>query len=82
MNELSPQILAAATSLAVHFRTALSNQAVIDQAIGVLRSRGSSAEDALTRLRTISEGEDVGLVIVAHRVVAEAIRRSSAPPPG
>jgi AmiR/NasT family two-component response regulator len=81
MDEPSPQVLRAATALAAQLRTALSNEAVIEQAIGVLRSRGSSAEGALTTLRTTSEGEHVGLVIVAHRVLAEAIRRSSAPPP-
>jgi hypothetical protein len=82
-DDVSPQVvLAAAKALAVQLRSALSNEAIINQAIGVLGSRGSSAEDALTRLDTVSRCERVKLAIVAHRVLNEAIRRNNVRPPG
>jgi AmiR/NasT family two-component response regulator len=57
----------------------LVSRAVIDQAIGILRSRsGDSADEAFARLRAISQGENVKLAVVAERVVDEAVRRARA----
>lgn len=58
---------------------ALESRAVIDQAIGILRSRsGDTAEDAFTRLTQISQHEHTKLNIVAERLVEEAVRRARA----
>jgi AmiR/NasT family two-component response regulator len=56
---------------------ALSNRAVIDQAIGIIRSRsGASAEEAFDRLTRLSQTENIKLHIVAQRLVDEAVRRA------
>jgi GAF domain-containing protein len=72
-------ILAQATALTRQLQTALVSRSVIDQAIGVLRSRsGGSAEDAFTQLRTISQTEHRKLAEVAQRIVDESVRRARA----
>ncbi len=71
------QILARALSLTVQLQTALSSRPVIDQAIGVLRGRtGGTAEEALSRLRAISQSEHTKLADVAQHIVDEAVRRA------
>lgn len=73
------QILAQAQRLAVQAQAALVSRTVIDQAIGILRSRsGGSAEDAFDRLRMISQNEHTKLTKVASAVVEEAVRRARA----
>lgn len=58
---------------------ALETRAVIDQAIGIIRSRsGDTAEDAFTRLTQISQHEHIKLSVVAERLVEEAVRRARA----
>ncbi len=58
---------------------ALSSRAVIDQAIGIIRSRsGASAEEAFDRLTRISQTENIKLHVVAERLVDEAVRRARA----
>lgn len=58
---------------------ALETRAVIDQAIGILRSRsGDTAEDAFARLTQISQHEHIKLSVVAERLVEEAVRRARA----
>ena len=58
---------------------ALGSRAVIDQAIGIIRSRsGASAEQAFDRLTRLSQAENVKLVVVAERLVEEAVRRARA----
>ena len=58
---------------------ALGNRAVIDQAVGIMRSRsGASAEAAFDRLTRLSQAENVKLVVVAERLVEEAVRRARA----
>lgn len=58
---------------------ALESRAVIDQAIGIIRSRsGDTAEEAFARLAQISQNEHTKLNIVAHRLVEEAVRRARA----
>jgi GAF domain-containing protein len=73
------QLLAAASSKADQLQAALTTRAVIDQAIGILRSRtGGSAEEAFDRLRQISQSENVRLSVVAQRFVNEAVHRARA----
>jgi GAF domain-containing protein len=58
---------------------ALGNRAVIDQAIGIIRSRsGTSSEEAFDRLTRTSQTENVKLHIVAQRLVDESVRRARA----
>jgi len=58
---------------------ALGNRAVIDQAIGIIRSRsGTSAEEAFNRLTRTSQTENLKLHVVAQRLVEESVRRAKA----
>jgi len=67
-----------------HIRTrqlqrALERRAVIDQAIGIIRSRsGEDAEAAFLRLVRISQAENVKVHVVAEQVVDAAVRRARA----
>lgn len=73
------QLLHAAHIQATQLQTALTNRAVIDQAIGIIRSRsGGTAPEAFDRLRQISQAENVKLALVAQRLVDEAVRRADA----
>ena len=73
------QLLHAAHHRASHLQAALTSRAVIDQAIGIVRSRsGGSAQEAMDRLRQISASEGVKLAVIAERLVAEAVRRAHA----
>jgi GAF domain-containing protein len=73
------QVLARARALTDQLHAALSRRPVIDQAIGILRARsGGSSEEALDRLREISQNEHAGLGVVAQRIVDEAVRRARA----
>jgi GAF domain-containing protein len=73
------QLLAAARTKADQLQTALTSRAVIDQAIGILRSRtGGSSDEAFGRLREISQAENVKLAVIAQRLVDEAVRRADA----
>jgi GAF domain-containing protein len=71
------QILAQTQRLATNLRAALTHRAVIDQAIGILMSRtGVSAEEALTRLRDLSQREHTKLAVVAAEIVQAAVKRA------
>jgi GAF domain-containing protein len=73
------QLLANAQERMARLQRALSSRAVIDQAIGIIRSRsGSSAEQAFDRLTRLSQSENVKLHVVARRLVDEAVRRAQA----
>ncbi len=73
------QLLANAQERTMRLQRALDSRAVIDQAIGIIRSRsGSSAEEAFGRLAHISQTENVKLNVVAERLVEEAVRRARA----
>jgi len=73
------QVLAVAQQRVTQLQQALVSRAVIDQAIGVLRSRsGDTADEAFARLRAISQGENVKLAVLAERIVEEAVRRARA----
>jgi GAF domain-containing protein len=71
------QLLASAQDRTDRLQRALSSRAVIDQAIGIIRSRsGGSAEEAFDRLARLSQAENIKLNIVAERLVEEAVRRA------
>ncbi|CAA0138151.1 Uncharacterised protein [Mycolicibacterium vanbaalenii] len=73
------QLLASTRERTEHLQRALVNRAVIDQAIGIIRSRtGAGSEDAVDRLKRMSQAENVKLVVVAERLVDEAVRRARA----
>ena len=74
---LNAQILAQSQRLATQLQAALSSRPVIDQAIGILRSRsGETAAEAFTRLRVLSQTEHRKLVEIAGAIVEEAAARA------
>jgi GAF domain-containing protein len=73
------QLLARAHERTNRLQRALASRAVIDQAIGIIRSRsGATAEQAFERLTRISQTENIKLYAVAERLVEEAVRRARA----
>jgi GAF domain-containing protein len=73
------QVLAQARRLAGKLQHALDNRGVIDRAVGILMSRSGDTEDqALARLRTLSQHGHQRLVEVARGIVDEARRRAVA----
>jgi GAF domain-containing protein len=73
------QLLAKAHERTLRLQRALDSRAVIDQAIGIIRSRsGGTAEEAFQRLTHISQTENIKLHAVAERLVDEAVRRARA----
>ncbi|BBZ44319.1 GAF and ANTAR domain-containing protein [Mycobacterium parmense] len=73
------QLLAVAHERTLRLQRALDSRSVIDQAIGIIRSRsGAGADEAFERLAHISQTENVKLHIVAERLVEEAARRARA----
>ncbi|MBZ4536934.1 GAF and ANTAR domain-containing protein [Mycobacterium avium] len=73
------QLLANAQERTTRLQRALDSRAVIDQAIGIIRSRsGSTAEEAFGRLAHISQTENMKLNVAAERLVEEAVRRARA----
>lgn len=71
------QLLVAAQQRAENLERALTSRQVIDQAIGILRSRtGGTAEDAFNRMKKISQSENTKLALVAERIVEESVRRA------
>jgi GAF domain-containing protein len=73
------QLLAEAHERTEQLQRALDSRAVIDQAIGIIRSRsGVSAQVAFDRLIRMSQTENVKLHVIAARLVEEAVRRAQA----
>ncbi|MCV7177426.1 GAF and ANTAR domain-containing protein [Mycolicibacterium sphagni] len=73
------QLLASTKLRTTQLQQALRSRAVIDQAIGILRSRsGGTAQEAFDRLTRISQREHVKLADVAEQLVEEAVRRARA----
>jgi GAF domain-containing protein len=71
------QLLVAAQELSEHLQRALVSRKVIDQAIGIVRSRtGGTADDAFDRLKRISQTENIKLATVAQNFVDETVRRA------
>ena len=73
------QLLANARQRTTQLQEALGSRAVIDQAIGIIRSRsGGTAQEAFDRLTRISQTEHIKLAEVAQQLVDEAVRRARA----
>src|SRR5579875_2590463 len=73
------RVLSHAQRLAAQLEVAMASRPVIDQAIGLIRGRtGATADEALSRLRTISQQENTKLIEVATRMVDEAVRTARA----
>jgi GAF domain-containing protein len=71
------QLLAGAREHTERLQRALASRAVIDQAIGIIRSRsGVSAEEAFERLTRLSQNQNVKLHFVAEQIVEHAVRRA------
>jgi GAF domain-containing protein len=71
------QVLAQAQRLTERLRAALESREVVDRAVGILMSRsGASGEEALDRLRRLSQHEHRKLHQVADQVIDEAVRRA------
>jgi GAF domain-containing protein len=76
------QVLAQARRLTEQLRAALESREVVDRAIGILMSRsGSSSQEALERLRRLSQHEHRKLHQVAQQILDEAVRRARAQHP-
>jgi GAF domain-containing protein len=68
-----------AQRLTIHLQAALTNRAVIDQALGILMSRsGYSADEAFAKIRAASQSENRKVAEIARRLVDEAVRRARA----
>jgi hypothetical protein len=73
------QVLAQTKRLAAQLQNALSTRAVVDRAVGILMSRsGVTENEALERLRGLSQNEHQKLAVVAQQIVDEAVRRARA----
>lgn len=73
------QILAQSQRLAEQLQEALSSRAVIDQALGIVRSRlGCTEEEAMERLRHASRTGGLKVSRVASDTVEEAVRGARA----
>jgi AmiR/NasT family two-component response regulator len=57
----------------------LETRGVIDRAVGIMMSRsGGTEQEALERLRALSQHEHRRLAVVARQIVDEAVRRAEA----
>src|ERR1700745_171290 len=73
------QLLAKAHERTLRLQRALESRSVIDQAIGIIRSRsGARADEAFARLTHISQTENIKLSAAAARRAEEAVRRARA----
>ncbi len=73
------QVLEQTKRLAATLQAVLTNRAIIDQALGIIRSRsGGTSDEAYQRLREMSQSSDTKLAVVAQSVVGEAVRRAIA----
>jgi GAF domain-containing protein len=73
------QLLASARERTERLQRALLSRAVIDQAIGIIRSRsGVDAKEAFERLSELSQHQNIKLHVMADRLVEEAARRARA----
>lgn len=72
-------VLSQAIALTTQLQAALANRPIIDEAVGLIRSRtGLSSAQALEHLRTMSQRGHVKMVQVAQDLVDEAVRRARA----
>lgn len=76
---LNAQILAQSQRLATQLQAALQSRPVIDQAVGILRSRsGDTAEAAFDSLRQLSQHRHIKIAELAERIVEEAAANARA----
>jgi GAF domain-containing protein len=72
-------VLAQTQRLTEKLQRALETRGIIDRAVGIMMARGGGTEeDALERLRTLSQQEHRKLAVVAQQIVDEAVRRARA----
>lgn len=72
-------VLAQAQRLAARLQSALETRGVIDRAVGIIMSRSGGTEDqALARLRAVSQNDHRKLADVARQIIDEAVRRARA----
>jgi GAF domain-containing protein len=69
-------VLSDARQLTVELRSGLTNRATIERAVGIMMSRGSTADEAMGRLRQLSRSTHTLLHTVAETVVDQAVRRA------
>jgi hypothetical protein len=73
------QVLAQTKRLATQLQAALETRGVIDRAVGILMSRtGSTEQQALDRLRSLSQHDHHKLAVVTRQIIDEAVRRARA----
>lgn len=73
------QILDQTQRLVQQLQVAMTERGIIDQSLGIIMSRsGVSADEAMARLRRMSQTEHVKLARIAQSVVDEALRRARA----
>jgi len=71
------QVLAQARRLAASLQSALDSRGIIDRAVGIMMSRsGRSEQEALARLRDLSQHDHRKLGVVAQQIIDEAVRRA------
>lgn len=71
------QVLEHTRRLAAQLQATLDTRMVIERAIGIVMSRsGIGGEEALERLRTLSQHEHAKLVVIAQNLIDEAVRRA------
>ncbi len=73
------QALTRAHAYAAHLEATMAGRSVVDQAIGILRSRtGASTAEALDTIRAMSQRENKKLTEVADRLVGQSASRARA----
>jgi hypothetical protein len=76
---LNAQLLDQSERITAQLHAALTTRPVIDQAIGILRSRsGDTAEEAFDSLRQLSQRQHTKLADLAGQIVDEAVARARA----
>lgn len=71
------QVLAQTRRLAAHLEQAMANRSIIDQAVGILISRGAgTAQQAFERIRVMSQHQHLKVAAVAADIVREAANRA------
>ena len=71
------KVLAQTQRLAARLQAALETRGVIDRAVGIMMSRsGGTDQQALERLRAMSQHEHHKLATMAQQIVDEAVRRA------
>jgi GAF domain-containing protein len=71
------QILDQSRRATARLEAALTGRSMIDRAVGIVMARsGVSADDAFLRLRIMSQQQNLSMVVVATRLVDEAVQQA------